>query len=30
MLTGTKVGTTTWTFNIGGVKKTVTQVYKAN
>jgi hypothetical protein len=29
MLTGTKVGTTTWTITIGGVKKTVTQVYKA-
>ena len=29
MLTGTKVGTTTWTFTIGGVKKTVTQVFKA-
>lgn len=28
MLTGTKPGTTTWTFNIGGVKKTVTQVFK--
>lgn len=28
MLTGTKVGSTTWTFNIGGVKKTVTQVFK--
>ena len=29
MLTGTKVGTTTWTITIGGVKKTVTQVFKA-
>ena len=28
MLTGTKPGKTTWTFNIGGVKKTVTQVFK--
>ena len=28
MLTGTKPGTTTWTFLIGGVKKTVTQVFK--
>lgn len=28
MLTGTKPGSTTWTFNIGGVKKTVTQVFK--
>ncbi len=28
MLTGTKPGVTTWTFNIGGVKKTVTQVFK--
>ena len=29
MLTGTKPGKTTWTFIIGGVKKTVTQVFKA-
>jgi hypothetical protein len=28
MLTGTKRGTTTWTITIGGVKKTVTQVFK--
>jgi hypothetical protein len=28
MLTGTKPGTTTWTITIGGVKKTVTQVFK--
>ncbi len=28
MLTGTKAGSTTWTFTIGGVKKTVTQVFK--
>jgi hypothetical protein len=29
MLTGTKAGTTTWTISIGGVKKTITQVFKA-
>jgi predicted phage tail protein len=29
MLTGTKVGSTTWTITVGGVKKTITQVYKA-
>lgn len=29
VLTGTKPGTTTWTFWIGGVKKTITQSYKA-
>ena len=28
MLTGTKPGKTTWTFVIGGVKKTITQVFK--
>jgi hypothetical protein len=28
VLTGTKAGTTTWTFLIGGVKKTVTQTFK--
>ena len=28
MLSGTKAGLTTWTFNIGGVKKTVSQVFK--
>jgi hypothetical protein len=28
VLTGTKAGTTTWTFVIGGVKKTVTQTFK--
>lgn len=30
VLTGTKPGTTTWTFLIGGVKKTVTQIFKSN
>jgi hypothetical protein len=29
MLTGTKAGKTVWTFKIGGVTKTVTQVFKA-
>jgi hypothetical protein len=29
VLTGTKKGTTTWTFDIGGVKKTVTQTFVA-
>jgi hypothetical protein len=28
VLIGTKVGKTTWTFTIGGVKRTVTQTYK--
>lgn len=28
VLTGTKAGTTTWTFLIGGVKKTVSQTFK--
>ena len=28
VLIGTKAGKTTWTFNIGGVKRTVTQTFK--
>lgn len=29
VLIGTKPGKTTWTFNIGGVKRTITQTYKS-